>query len=539
MAFRTVGPTSTHPSIKAAMLVSGPGDTLILENGYSNETAAVTHNNLTVSGGSASLGILLRLGTGIATVTLTGTALIDIRDAQDGNGIVGNAGDNRITVTGGVDAVDGGGGEDRLIVDYRQAIGAVTGDSSSNISEADGGGRSVTITDGTIEHFTILTGSGADTITTGNGNDIIRTGSGASTVSAGQGRNTVIGGAESDTVTVLDGGNFVDVGNGTNTITAGAGNDTLISGVGADTIVSGAGDDRITLRGGADSVDAGAGFDRLIIDYSAMTTAVSGGVTGGNFGSGYVGHIADLSGSTLDFQRSEAFTITTGSGNDLLRTGSGDDILRAGQGDDTLRSLGGDDRVFAGGGHDLVSAGAGADLVNGGAGQDTLKGNAGQDVISGAGGGDLLLGGAGNDRLIGNAGKDVLLGGAGDDRLFGGTQADVLRGGMGRDVMEGGRGADTFVFAAVAESGFGNDRDVIRDFQTGIDRIRLSAIDANETLAGDQAFDFVGGRAFTSQAGELRYQDGVLFGDVDGDGTADFTIGIANLAALTQSDFLL
>ncbi|HEY7384623.1 MAG TPA: hypothetical protein VH743_13220, partial [Beijerinckiaceae bacterium] len=36
------------------------------------------------------------------------------------------------------------------------------------------------------------------------------------------------------------------------------------------------------------------------------------------------------------------------------------------------------------------------------------------------------------------------------------------------------------------------------------DRIRLAAIDANETVGGDQAFDFIGTAAF-SAAGQIRF----------------------------------
>ena len=467
MTVRSVGPTSDFPTISAAMQAAGPGDTIRLEAGYSNETATVPFSGMTVFGGAGSRGIVLKLGVGIATVTLTGTAPFRLLDASDGNGIVGNAGDNRITVTGGVDAVDGGLGADRLIVDYRQATGAVTGDSTSNFTEAGGGGRMVTMTDGTLEHFTILTGSGADTITTGAGNDIIKTGKGASTVSAGQGSNVITGGANADTITALDGGNLIRAGNGANTVTTGGGNDLIFSGTGADTIVAGGGVDRISLLGGADSVDAGAGHDRLIINYAKMTSDVSGGTTGGNGVTGYVGHIADLLGSSVDFQRAESFTITTGSGDDTLTTGNGNDILRGG------------------------------------------------------------------------GGRDQLNGGGGQDSLFGGSGNDQLRGGRGTDIVTGGAGADVFVFASVAEASTGAGRDLILDFQTGIDRIGLDGIDADLNTVGDQAFDFIGSAKFSSVAGELRYANGLILGDVGGDGTADFVIEIGRLSGLTQGDFLL
>ena len=169
------------------MLAAGVSDTIQLQSGYSNETATVTHVGMTVTGEANSTGIVLNLGTGVTAFTLGGMAPINVHDSLQGNTIIGNGGDNIITVTGGADAVTGGLGTDRLVVDYHLATGAVTGDSTSNFTDA-GGLGSVTITAGTFENFTVLTGSGADTITTGAGNDIINVGSGANTVTAGQGR---------------------------------------------------------------------------------------------------------------------------------------------------------------------------------------------------------------------------------------------------------------------------------------------------------------------------------------------------------------
>ncbi|MGZ8327490.1 MAG: calcium-binding protein, partial [Allosphingosinicella sp.] len=245
MAIRTVGPNSNYASIAAAMADSGPGDTIQLEPGYSNETATVLYSGMIVTGQASSTGIVLNLGSGIATVTLAGAAPINVNDALDGNGIVGNDGNNLITVTGGADSASGGVGDDRLFVDYRLATGAVTG-TAANVAEAGGGGRLVTINGG-FEHFTIWTGAGADTITTGAGDDDIRTGEGAGTVTAGDGFNTIIGGSGADTVTAGDGGNYVDGGDGANTITTGNGADEILSGTGEDTIVSGGGADRVTI----------------------------------------------------------------------------------------------------------------------------------------------------------------------------------------------------------------------------------------------------------------------------------------------------
>jgi Ca2+-binding RTX toxin-like protein len=390
MSLLTVGPNSAYRSIGRAMRDAGPTDTIQLEPGYSNETAWVTHNGMTIDGDSSSVGIVLRLGSGISSVALTGTAPIELFDnATDGNSIAGNDGDNLIHVSGGADAVSGGLGHDRLIVDYRLAAGAVTGDSSSNVTEAGAGGRLVTINGG-FEDFTILTGSGADTITTGAGDDIIKTGEGAGTITAGQGANLIVSGSGADTITALDGGNVVDAGDGANTITTGSGVDLITTGRGMDTVVSGAGNDIITILGGADGVDAGAGVDRLVIDYSAAVTAVSGGVQNGNAAAGYGGHIADLSAATLDFVAVEQFWITTGSGNDKITTGAGND------------------RIDTGAGSDALYGGSGRDALNGGEGDDRLVGGRQQDMLHGGAGKDSFVFNTVRDSGAGSAARDVV-----------------------------------------------------------------------------------------------------------------------------------
>jgi len=54
---------------------------------------------------------------------------------------------------------------------------------------------------------------------------------------------------------------------------------------------------------------------------------------------------------------------------------------------------------------------------------------------------------------------------------------------------------------------------------------------------------FLGIAAFSSIAGQLRYdvngQDLIVSGDLNGDGTADFSFKVANLASLLAADFVL
>jgi Ca2+-binding RTX toxin-like protein len=582
MAIRTVGSNGTYRTISEAMAASGPGDTIQLLAGYSNERATILYSGMIIDGGASSTGIVLDLAVGVTTVTLTGTAPIDVNDAADGNGIVGNDGDNLITVTAGADSASGGGGEDRLFVDYRLATGAVTG-TVANVAEAGGGGRLVTINGG-FEHYTIWTGAGADTITTGAGDDDIRTGEGAGTVTAGEGFNTIIGGSGADTVTAGDGGNYVDTGDGANNVTTGLGQDEILTGTGADTITSGGGADRITVRGGADNADAGAGDDLLIIDYSASVTDVTGGVTSGNLAAGYGGHIADLGGATLDFVGVERMNVTTGSGNDTVTTGGGNDTVSGNEGNDRFfLGVGGDDSASGGAGDDSFNFGAAftaADKVDGGSGTDvvqllgnynitlaadsftgierltlfsaatpgslspftytitTADGNvaagelltvlgtnlAGDETLVFNGSAELdgafyVAAGAGNDTLAGGQRGDTLLGGAGNDQLFGLGGDDRLAGGAGADMLRGGNGSDFFVFNAVSDSVAGS-MDRIADFQATTDKIDLRKIDANTALAGDQAFTFIGTNAFGGVAGELRVynQDGHWFVSGDVDG---------------------
>lgn len=91
------------------------------------------------------------------------------------------------------------------------------------------------------------------------------------------------------------------------------------------------------------------------------------------------------------------------------------------------------------------------------------------DHLWGDDGRDNLNGGADDDFLWGGSGNDILRGGSGNDFLRGDWGADVLLGESGLDTLFGGGGADTFVFSATIRS----QRDVIADFEQGIDRIRI------------------------------------------------------------------
>ena len=131
-----------------------------------------------------------------------------------------------------------------------------------------------------------------------------------------------------------------------------------------------------------------------------------------------------------------------------------------------------------------------------------LVGTDAANALRGSESAELLRGKGGDDVLSGRRGSDAMYGGNGDDRLFGGSGADVLNGGRGSDVMKGGAGADRFVFRAM------DGRDVIKGFDSGVDVVDLSRMDANALRPGAQALDYIGRAGFGSVAGQLRARGG-------------------------------
>jgi len=144
--------------------------------------------------------------------------------------------------------------------------------------------------------------------------------------------------------------------------------------------------------------------------------------------------------------------------------------------------------------------------------------------------------------LINRANKKIenVIGTAYGDDLSGDNRANVIAGGGGADTLAGRGGADTFVYTAVTDSTKAA-ADTITDFEHGIGKIDLSGIDLDSSQAGRQGFHFLTTGAFAGTAGDLVYNaaSGVLAGDANGDGIADFQIVLANKATLSAGDLVL
>lgn len=193
----------------------------------------------------------------------------------------------------------------------------------------------------------------------------------------------------------------------------------------------------------------------------------------------------------------------------------------------------------------LQGAATGPQMLIGLSGNDTITAGGGATVIYGGPGNDVLKAGSGADTIIGGAGNDTIYGGSGKDVLHAGSGTAVLSAGTGHADMVGGSGTDTFVFAPGHTGGLtAASADIVQHFVPGAgDMIDLSAFDAMLPAGGTGHLSFIGTAAFDHHAGEVRYDvtsTGVtVWGDINGDGTADFCVTMTKIATLAAHEFVL
>jgi len=313
------------------------------------------------------------------------------------------------------------------------------------------------------------------------GDDVIHGYGGSDTIMGYAGNDLLFGGNEADT---LNGGRDADTlvgGQGGDDLVGGNGNDMLYGAsradgdtdTFADTLNGGKGDDQFWAQSG-DIVKGGHGQDTAVIDLSTDTVGVMADLTANDSG-----NTSDLGGGA-SISSIEHGSISFGSGNDTIELGKAQI------------------EIFAGDGDDSVSGTGTLDVIHGGGGNDTINGGGGVDYIGGGNDNDMVNAGSGND---------------------------VIDTGVGNDTVSGGYGTDTFVF-----SGLSADTTTEITDLTNKETINLSAIDADSTTDGDQAFTSVD--SFSGHAGEFTTtydrETGVtqLLLDTDGDSTGDITINL-------------
>ncbi|UZE21233.1 M10 family metallopeptidase C-terminal domain-containing protein [Pseudomonas sp. B21-056] len=494
---------------------------------------------------------------GIAAINLTGNALDNV--------LTGNAAANVLNGLAGADTMIGGAGNDTYVVDN---LGDTITEAGASLTEIDSVVSSISYTLGT--NLEILTLSGTGSIDgTGNAlNNRITGNAGANVLDGGVGIDTLIGGTGNDTYVVdnlkdvvsetstlaseIDtvrssvnwalGANLENLTltgtaaiNGTgnalgNVLTGNAGNNVLDGGVGRDTLIGGAGNDTYVVDNLGDTVTELADEGRDLVRTSVSHTLSTNVEDGQLLGIAAINLVGNASDNSL-LGNSAANVLSGLDGADTLDGGAGADTLIGGTGNDTYIV----DNL-----KDIVSEASTLDSEI-----DTVRSSVswtlGANLESLTLTGTALINGTGNaldNVLTGNAASNTLNGGAGNDQLDGGAGNDLLIGGIGTDTLNGGAGADRFVFSALNELGIGDARDVILDFnRLQGDKLDLSKLDANSLATGLNKFSFIDAADF-SGAGQLRFVDHVLSGNIDGSLGADFEIQLVGVNTFSANDLV-
>ncbi|WP_448657702.1 M10 family metallopeptidase C-terminal domain-containing protein [Sphingomonas sp. CJ99] len=359
----------------------------------------------------------------------------------------GTDADERLFGIGGTDVIDGKGGDDVII--GREGNDTLTGGSGNDrlvgglgrntLSGGDGNDQLSVEADGFSVSFAIDGGAGTDSFEISafayrgdrlSVSDALAAGSTMvgvesvqlsivapthdMTVIGSTIRDTIFAGRGSDIIEGLAGDDYISASLGNDSVLGGDGNDSLLGDAGDDVLDGGAGNDNLTGGAGIDRLIGGAGNDSATFDIDDLTDSFDGGA-----------------------------------GTDTIN------LVRAGSAPLTMTSAG-----IAALGLNIRSIES--VRITGGSGDDVLQVESGFVTVD-------LSGGEGNDTLYGSDGT------TGFGSLRGGAGDDVIRAGTGRHFMYGDAGADRFVFTAIDQS---TDiaQDQIEDFQSGIDRIDLSAM---------------------------------------------------------------
>jgi len=152
---------------------------------------------------------------------------------------------------------------------------------------------------------------------------------------------------------------------------------------------------------------------------------------------------------------------------------------------------------------------------------NTIKSKA--RVVNGSSENDLIIGKGNNQIIRGRRGNDVLIGRGKNELIDGGAGNDILEGRGGNERLRGGAGADFFRFtAADTEPG---EIDQILDFTPSQgDRLGINAVlGITNSLSGGE-WVYIGDSSFSGVSGELRFKEGLLQGDLNGDGSPNLQI---------------
>ncbi|MFZ1477453.1 MAG: calcium-binding protein [Sphingorhabdus sp.] len=462
--------------------------------------------------------------------------VIQIDGSANANNLTGSNFKDTFSSFGGNDTLIGNGGEDvffagdnddLIVLNAQNGNSQVNGGNGTDTLRVTGGSISLATMSG-IEAIELQNAAG---LTLSNGHFFSLPGtaaiSGTGTISVGlfAGQSAL-----TNNFAVAAGSNI------TFNITAAGGNETIIihpdaigivyDGSGIDTIIGGNRDDTIRLGGGADTVDAGGGNDVVELYYPASGSFLTGGAGTDTL---RVMNFNPTLGSITGFEAIDmaAGTTLTVTGSQF-KTGFASNTVLSGSGALVI-DMSAANPVFSITGITVAGGSSVGVTINGTSGLDQIKG-----IINWA---NTINGGDGVDQIRGGNLGDTINGELGNDKIYGAGGADVLT---------GGAGSDQFRYVFASDSGLGAAADLITDFETAGDRLNFLLMDADQAVAGDQAFNFVGDAAFANTGtGQIRFQDAganlLVQIDTDGNGFADMEVLLQGLAGqtLTEANFIL
>lgn len=443
------------------------------------------------------------LGANFEDAQLLGNAALNLTGNELNNVLIGNGGNNILNGGAGADTMQGGAGNDTYIVDESIEL--------SRITEAADAGRDLLVVNFSTDRQTSFIN--IDTPWLKYVESIRIDGAGAFTLWGNALDNKLFGNADNNTIDGGDGNDLLDGGGGADSMSGGDGDDIYVVDNINDTI-------RENSWGGHDLV-------KTSVSYTLADSVEDGLLQGA---------------AAINLTGNELNNVLTGNdGNNVLDGGTGIDTMIGGAGNDTYNLDDSAELVWIEEAND-----PGRDLL-------VIKYDAFENNVVDLSRSNLLnvesvringtgsfnvLGNDQSNKLFGNGDVNYLSGGAGNDQLDGGAGNDVLLGGGGKDTLIGGTGSDQFVFSALNEMGIGNTSDVINDFSSlQGDKIDLRTFDANLLQNGINSFSFIGSADFTG-AGQLRFVDQVLSGNITGNAGADFEIQLVGVNAFSASDLV-
>jgi Ca2+-binding RTX toxin-like protein len=509
------------------------------------------------------------------------------------NGLNGN---DSLKGFGGADRLDGGAGIDTVFYgDSTVGVGInlATGRGFGGTAEGD---TLISIENvfGSYHNDSIIGTAGNNEFYGGNGNDVLK---------GGGGNDRLDGGSGNDILSAGLGSSILDGGSGDDTLKGGGGANTLIGGAGNDTAdYSGSGIGRtISLASGA----ASSGYISWPNDIPewAIADRLSGieNITGSAYqdfliGDGGVNVLRGMGGGDLIDGGAGADIMYGGTGNDQYYVDNAGDVAQeyAGEGTDTVRI---DVSYTLAAGTEIEwfmpddTYGTAAINLTGNESGNIIWGNYGDNIIDGGAGADSMNGWKGNDTyIVDNLGDDLfengdvystpenesegfdtvltsvtfnvglyseievlqatgtanidLVGSIDNNTIIGNNGQNTLVGSYGKDTLTGNGGGDVFVWSAVEEIGWFNfDPDIVTDFNRPVgDLLAFNPIDADETVAGNQAFTFINTAPFTAP-GQISWftngADTFIQLNTNADPTVDGVIQVFGVHTVDATWFVL